>query len=86
MSETHEPLDARDYSGGSSLILRKRAATWTLHLFDTSETPDGFDIAYAVSGEGRPLVLMPQPVNHIGIEWGSATYGPFWKACHVNSG
>jgi pimeloyl-ACP methyl ester carboxylesterase/DNA-binding CsgD family transcriptional regulator len=43
-------------------------------------TPDGFDIAYAVSGEGRPLVLMPTPINHIGIEWGSATYGPFLVA------
>jgi DNA-binding CsgD family transcriptional regulator len=44
------------------------------------KTPDGFDIAYAVSGEGRPVVLMPQPINHIGIEWGSATYGPFLEA------
>jgi DNA-binding CsgD family transcriptional regulator/pimeloyl-ACP methyl ester carboxylesterase len=43
-------------------------------------TPDGFDIAYAVSGDGRPVVLMPQPISHIGIEWGSATYGPFLEA------
>jgi DNA-binding CsgD family transcriptional regulator/pimeloyl-ACP methyl ester carboxylesterase len=44
------------------------------------KTPDGFDIAYAVSGEGRPVLLMPQPISHIGIEWGSATYGPFLEA------
>jgi pimeloyl-ACP methyl ester carboxylesterase/DNA-binding CsgD family transcriptional regulator len=44
------------------------------------KTPDGFDIAYAVSGEGSPVVLLPQPVSHIGIEWGSATYGPFLDA------
>jgi pimeloyl-ACP methyl ester carboxylesterase/DNA-binding CsgD family transcriptional regulator len=44
------------------------------------KTPDGFDIAYAVSGNGRLVVLMPQPINHIGIEWGSATYSAILEA------
>jgi DNA-binding CsgD family transcriptional regulator/pimeloyl-ACP methyl ester carboxylesterase len=32
-------------------------------------TSDGYDIAYAVSGAGTPLVLMPVPMNHIGVYW-----------------
>jgi len=32
-------------------------------------TSDGQSIAYAVSGEGRPLVLIPSPFSHIGAYW-----------------
>lgn len=45
-----------------------------------ARTSDGFEIAYAVSGQGRPIVLMPAPVSHIGIEWSSATYRPLLEA------
>jgi DNA-binding CsgD family transcriptional regulator/pimeloyl-ACP methyl ester carboxylesterase len=34
-------------------------------------TSDGYDIAYMVSGEGRPFLLMPGPVTHIGLFWRS---------------
>lgn len=44
------------------------------------QTPDGFDIAYSVSGDGRPVVLMPAPVSHLAIEWSSASYGPLLTA------
>jgi pimeloyl-ACP methyl ester carboxylesterase len=30
-------------------------------------TSDGFSIAYAVKGEGTPLVFMPRPFNHLTI-------------------
>jgi DNA-binding NarL/FixJ family response regulator len=43
-------------------------------------TPDGFDIAYAVAGDGRPVVLLPAPLSHLAIEWSSATYGPLLLA------
>ena len=43
-------------------------------------TLDGFEIAYAVSGDGRPVVLLPAPLSHLAIEWSSATYGPFLAA------
>ena len=33
------------------------------------KTSDGYDIAYAVAGEGRPFVFMPLRRNHIQIAW-----------------
>jgi pimeloyl-ACP methyl ester carboxylesterase/DNA-binding CsgD family transcriptional regulator len=30
-------------------------------------TSDGYDIAYSVTGEGRPFVFMPRPFNHLRI-------------------
>jgi len=36
-------------------------------------TRDGYNIAYAVSGQGRPLVFLPQPVNHIQLYWSDET-------------
>ena len=32
-------------------------------------TSDGYRIAYAVSGSGPPLILMPLPINHIHLDW-----------------
>jgi pimeloyl-ACP methyl ester carboxylesterase/DNA-binding CsgD family transcriptional regulator len=32
-------------------------------------TPDGFDIAYTVCGEGVPFVFMPWPWSHRGLMW-----------------
>jgi hypothetical protein len=34
-----------------------------------AKTSDGFDIAYAVSGEGRPLVFMPGNFDHVQLAW-----------------
>ena len=34
-------------------------------------TPDGFKIAYAVSGSGTPLVLTPPGYNHVQMAWES---------------
>ena len=34
-----------------------------------ARTPDGFSIAYAVRGEGTPLVLTPPALNHIQLVW-----------------
>jgi DNA-binding CsgD family transcriptional regulator/pimeloyl-ACP methyl ester carboxylesterase len=39
-------------------------------------TTDGYDIAYMVSGQGRPLVLMPASQNHIGHYWQSSAMRP----------
>jgi DNA-binding CsgD family transcriptional regulator/pimeloyl-ACP methyl ester carboxylesterase len=41
-------------------------------------TSDGYDIAYAVNGEGRPLVFMPQPISHIQVYWTQETWVLPW--------
>ena len=41
-------------------------------------TSDSFNIAYAVSGEGRPFVLMPQPHSHIQLYWTKDTFVRPW--------
>jgi DNA-binding CsgD family transcriptional regulator/pimeloyl-ACP methyl ester carboxylesterase len=37
-------------------------------------TSDGYSIACCVTGEGRDLVLMPEPFNHLHLMWASALY------------
>jgi DNA-binding CsgD family transcriptional regulator/pimeloyl-ACP methyl ester carboxylesterase len=37
-------------------------------------TSDGYSIAYAVSGQGWPLVMMPEPFNHLHLMWASPVY------------
>jgi pimeloyl-ACP methyl ester carboxylesterase len=32
-------------------------------------TPDGYNIAYAVSGSGTPFLLTPAAYNHIQLAW-----------------
>jgi pimeloyl-ACP methyl ester carboxylesterase len=41
-------------------------------------TRDGYNIAYAVSGQGRPLVYMPQPITHIQMYWAEETWVKPW--------
>jgi DNA-binding CsgD family transcriptional regulator/pimeloyl-ACP methyl ester carboxylesterase len=41
-------------------------------------TGDGYSIAYAVSGDGRPIVLMPQPISHIQVYWTHDTWVRPW--------
>jgi pimeloyl-ACP methyl ester carboxylesterase/DNA-binding CsgD family transcriptional regulator len=41
-------------------------------------TSDGFSIAYAVSGQGRPLVFIPQTMTHIQIHWTEDTFVRPW--------
>ncbi|HEU0073914.1 MAG TPA: alpha/beta fold hydrolase [Dehalococcoidia bacterium] len=41
-------------------------------------TSDGVRIAYAVSGEGRPLVLLPQLFSHIEVYWTQETFMLPW--------
>ena len=36
------------------------------------ETADGSSIAYAVSGTGQPLVMLPFPFNHLRNMWGDS--------------
>ena len=38
-------------------------------------TRDGYSIAYTMSGEGRPFVFMPAPINHVELNWSSPTVG-----------
>jgi pimeloyl-ACP methyl ester carboxylesterase len=33
------------------------------------KTSDGYSIAYAVSGEGRPFVFIPEPLGHLHVTW-----------------
>jgi pimeloyl-ACP methyl ester carboxylesterase/DNA-binding CsgD family transcriptional regulator len=41
-------------------------------------TSDGYNIAYAVSGEGQPFVLMPPPFSHIQLYWTEHTWVRPW--------
>jgi pimeloyl-ACP methyl ester carboxylesterase/DNA-binding CsgD family transcriptional regulator len=41
-------------------------------------TSDGYNIAYSISGAGRPLVLMPESVSHIQTYWTLAGYTRDW--------
>jgi DNA-binding CsgD family transcriptional regulator/pimeloyl-ACP methyl ester carboxylesterase len=42
-------------------------------------TGDGYKIAYSVTGEGQPLVLMPAfPFNHIQLYWTEETWYQAW--------
>ncbi|HEU0074021.1 MAG TPA: LuxR C-terminal-related transcriptional regulator [Dehalococcoidia bacterium] len=38
------------------------------------KTSDGFNIAYAVCGEGQPFVFMPRPYSHLQLQWGIPTH------------
>jgi pimeloyl-ACP methyl ester carboxylesterase/DNA-binding CsgD family transcriptional regulator len=41
-------------------------------------TGDGYDIAYCVSGSGRPLVFTPNPFNHLQRVWATPSYLTPW--------
>jgi pimeloyl-ACP methyl ester carboxylesterase len=41
-------------------------------------TSDGYNIAYTVSGEGRPFVFMPADVNHVQLHWTFASSSGPW--------
>jgi pimeloyl-ACP methyl ester carboxylesterase len=41
-------------------------------------TSDGFSIAYCVTGDGPPLVLLPFPFNHIQVGWSEDTWFGRW--------
>jgi DNA-binding CsgD family transcriptional regulator/pimeloyl-ACP methyl ester carboxylesterase len=41
-------------------------------------TSDGYSIAYTVSGQGRPLVMLPQPQNHIQLHWREPAWVSSW--------
>jgi DNA-binding NarL/FixJ family response regulator len=41
-------------------------------------TSDGWSIACSVSGQGKPLVLMPEPVSHIQLYWTADTFMRPW--------
>jgi len=41
-------------------------------------TSDGYNIAYAVSGEGRPFVFLPLGMSHIQVDWTEDTWVKPW--------
>jgi pimeloyl-ACP methyl ester carboxylesterase/DNA-binding CsgD family transcriptional regulator len=41
-------------------------------------TSDGYNIAYAVSGEGRPIIWMPHFFSHVEIYWTQQTFIRAW--------
>ena len=41
-------------------------------------THDGYNIAYATSGRGRPLVFLPQPISHMQVYWTEDTWVRPW--------
>jgi pimeloyl-ACP methyl ester carboxylesterase/DNA-binding CsgD family transcriptional regulator len=41
-------------------------------------TSDGYDIAYAVSGQGRPVIWMPHLFSHIQVYWRQRTFIRDW--------
>ena len=42
------------------------------------KTSDGYDIAYAVSGQGRPVIWMPHLFSHIQVYWNEQTFIRGW--------
>jgi len=46
--------------------------------------PDGARIAYAVSGEGFPLVKSPNWMTHLDHDWTSPVYGHWLRECSRN--
>ena len=45
-----------------------------------TRTPDGYDIAYTVSGEGLPLVLLPYIFNHVELNWRHPAFRALFEA------
>jgi pimeloyl-ACP methyl ester carboxylesterase len=43
-------------------------------------TTDGFSIAYCVSGAGRPLVLLPEPLSHLHVMWRMPARNQLYRA------
>ena len=43
-------------------------------------TSDGYDIAYCVSGHGRPLIAMPGPFSNLRDQWDSRSYRPRFES------
>ena len=43
-------------------------------------TSDGYDIAYTVCGEGRPLILGPGPVHSLNWMWRRPYFPPGFGA------
>jgi pimeloyl-ACP methyl ester carboxylesterase/DNA-binding CsgD family transcriptional regulator len=41
-----------------------------------ARTEDGYDIAYAVAGEGTPLILLPPSTSHVRVGWRTAANQP----------
>src|SRR2546423_891556 len=41
-------------------------------------TPDGFSIAYGVSGAGAPLVFLPLTFSHVQLFWDDDTFLSQW--------
>jgi DNA-binding NarL/FixJ family response regulator len=39
-----------------------------------ARTHDGYDIAWCAFGEGAPLLMMPEPFNHLHLMWSSPLY------------
>ena len=44
-----------------------------------TRAPDGVRIAYAVSGKGPPLVVMPDPFGNLELEWRNPEYASFYE-------
>ena len=44
------------------------------------KTADGFDIAYTVTGAGRPFIFMPWPLNNVSLIWSSQFGRPLLDA------
>ena len=43
-------------------------------------TPDGYNIGYCDSGEGRPFVFLPMATTHLHVYWTQDTFVlPWWE-------
>jgi DNA-binding CsgD family transcriptional regulator/pimeloyl-ACP methyl ester carboxylesterase len=47
-------------------------------------TSDGYSIAYAESGGGRPYIFMPQPMSNIQLYWRAQTFMLAWLEALAN--
>ena len=43
-------------------------------------TSDGINIAYTVSGDGQPMVFVPNLINHVLLSWQMPQMGPWLRA------
>src|SRR5690606_8735637 len=57
---------------------RYNASTMDAPPVQYARTSDGYDIAYAVCGTGRPVVWMPHLFSHIQVYWSEDTFIRRW--------
>lgn len=69
-----------DYHVLSTLVRRRKPLPAVDQDIRFCTTADGVKLAYAVSGEGPPLVMSPTWLSHLDHQWRSASWQPWLEA------